>query len=977
MMNTVWEKRLTLLSISALSLGVSAAPLDLATAPLSVSTTTQPNVMLLLDNSQSMRDRPSGSSRGTPSKIDTAKQVAKNVIAAQSGMNFGLAVFGYWGSDGDLKDANDGGTVLNACEDRSGEELSDSDSIYSSIDDVQPDTWTPLAEALYEVTRYYRGMSTTSSQTTFPAQRTSGISGPIAYRCQKNFTIVLTDGYPTADTRFPSDDPADMLDNSRSLPDWDNNATNDGPNNRGANSLTVGNTLFLDDVALFGHDIDFKITGNDLAGKSFNDPDFRQQNMSTYTIGFDVSIDMLREAADNNHGNGEYYEASDASDLQEKLADALKSIAKRSASSSSAAANTGRLTAGSYVYQARFNSAGWGGQLLAFAIDSDKTSLTYGQILTNTAGEQIFAWDAGSLVPEWADREIFTNETNGASDGQVFRWDSFSSTEKTAFFGGDTSMLNYIRGQSDLDKTVFRERVSGLGDIVYSTPYYVGKPSARYLDTIQPTVKYSDFVALHANRTPILYVGANDGMLHGFDVSTGVEKVAFIPHAVLPNLKNLADLDYSHQYFVDGSPTVVDAFVSGAWRSVLAGGLNGGGQGIYALNVTDPASFDETGVNATKLFMWEFTDSDDADLGFSYSRPKIVKLEDGKWYAVFGNGFNNTVNDVDLADKSNYYKLSTDTGMEEDPDGINRPNGFASVTTVDLNGDMITDHIYAGDLFGNVWKFSLKGNVPANWGMEYKLFETSTQQPITSALTVGRSKSGTGQMVYFGTGKYLETDDNNGATGGIQTFYAIHDKESYTVNGSSPVIAGRGQLLEQTITHEQSFSVLTDVMNTPDDNTDDILATVELRETSNNVSTQSADGWYLDLVYNSIEAGERIVSAPALRGEQIVFVTNVPAADPCSPGGDSWVMKLDAFSGKRLTHTYDVNSDGRFTAADRQYGNGDNASTGIKVNSGNSPSFMPDGDADKILISTNNGIKVIDSFLGQQVNRQSWQQLVR
>lgn len=992
-MAIIWQKRLCISCISVIATGVSAAPLDLATSPLPVSTAVSPNVMLLLDNSGSM-----GSYTGEGiSRMQTVKNVAKSVIADNPGMDFGLAVLGQWQGTS-RKSSTQGGTVLKACEDRTAENPNSSNSgyagsIYQSIDRLSAETWTPLAEALYEVTRYYRGLPTSYSSTTFPA------GSPIKYRCQQNFTIVLTDGYPTYDKDIPAGgDPDDIADTNHALPNWDGNAANDG-RQRASYENNSSEFQFLDDVALFAHDIDFKKSGVDLAGKSFNDPDFRVQNMSTYTVGFEIDDPMLSDAA--GYGEGEYYLANNTTSLAQKLTDALNSIAARSGSSSSAAANTGRLRAGSHVYQARFDSTGWKGQLLAFAIGADRSDLiTYGKVLETGSADRGAVWDARDQMPGWSSRSIFTNDTDGVSGGQRFRWGGFTSSEKADYFDSDQGMLQYLRGRED-DEVFprFRQRgvVAGkvLGDIVHSTPYYVGKPAARYSDSLE-SKPYSAFISDNASRLPIVYVGANDGMLHGFDAETGREKVAFIPNKVLPDLKKLTKDNYSHQFYVDGSPTVVDAYVDEDWRTVLAGGLNLGGQSIYALNITDPDKFSESDENASHLFMWEFTDNDDSELGFTYSRPHIVKLKDGKWYAVFGNGYNSTVNDghasttgdavvfiVDLEDKSNYYKLSTGVGMAEDPMGINRPNGFGSITPIDKNGDVITDAIYAGDLFGNVWKFSLDDIDPANWGVEYKLFETcypdcasSTRQPITAGLTVGRAKSGMGVMVYFGTGKYLEVEDNNGAAGGVQTFYALHDKGGYTVVGSTPVIAGRSMLLEQTVTNEAEFQINVDELGTPDDTDDDVATAFELRETSNNYATSNTDGWFMDLSYGAA-TGERVVSKPALRGDQVVFVTNIPTSDPCSPGGDSWVMKLDAFSGKRLTHTYDLNDDGRFSDIDRPTGGGATASTGIKVNSGNSPSFMPDGDADKILISTNNGIKILDSYLGQQINRQSWQQITR
>ena len=608
-------------------------------------------------------------------------------------------------------------------------------------------------------------------------------------------------------------------------------------------------------------------------------------------------------------------------------------------------------------------------------------------------------FDASTQIPAWSSRVIVTNKANA---GTPFRWGQFSASEKTSLFSNDQAMLQYLRGRNVSDATydvsIYRQRpsknsiVNNLGDIVHSTPYFVGPPSARYPDSFE-SVAYSSFVLAQKNRDQLLYVGANDGMLHAFEASTGIEKMAFIPGSLLPELKNLSDPNYFHQYYVDGSPTVVDAFDGTAWKTVLIGGLNKGGQGIYALDITDPSSFSET--NASSLFMWEFTDQDDVDLGYSFSRPKIVKLQDGKWYAVFGNGYNNTEVDghastsgdaviyiVDLWDKSKVIKLSTGTGVAEDPTNASRPNGFATLTPVDLNGNQVADYIYGGDLFGNVWKFNLNDVDPTKWKLDYKLYSAcsadpcttganSNAQPITTAVTVGRSKSGIGQMVYFGTGQYIEVTDNNGALGGRQTFYGIHDK------GAN--VTGRSKLLLQSITIESSVSV-NDTKGTVT-TADDSSRNIPLRETSNNYATLAKQGWFIDLVPPSGERGERLTSNPALRGKRIIFVSNIPADDPCSPGGDSWLMSLDAFTGGRLNHTYDLDNDGKFGAGDKVFIDSSSkqiVASGIKVGSGgNSPSFMPGADTDQVIISSRNGVESMRIHEGDDVNRQSWQQITR
>ena len=1047
----------------------TAAPLSLSTAPLTVSTTVQPNVMWLIDNSGSMRNvvydigynsstsytqwsttvwkysRWSGWYQTTETYSSGRNYDVKDCVTATSGsntrtlcfrstsisydgnyLNYLFTNFGVNGQSVDLSNkegftrletvqktaiavtskidnmrfglaklggdnnTTQGGTIVLPC--KSGQ------SLETEINKLTPYTWTPLAEALYEVTRYYRGLSPYYNTDAFPKWDGTNTS-PIQYRCQKNFTIVLTDGFPTYDETFPSRSSDAAIPAGKTVQNWDGNAANDGT---GTNFSYEGSTLYLDDVAKFAWDIDFKDTTSlDSGGVSYNDADFKQQNMYTYTVGFTVKNDMLQDAA--AYGNGEYYTADDGDQLATALSTVLSSISKKIGSSSAAAANTGRIQSGTMVYQARYNSGDWSGQLLGFAVDTDRSSSTYGDVLTNGPSTLGALWDAGDKIPAWDNRKIITSKMNadGTYTGYSFRWDSFSAAEQTTYFSSTEAILQFLRGRKDTVTAAYRNRSSLLGDIVHSTPYYVGKPSMRYRDTFE-SAKYSDFVTSYASRTPIIYVGSNDGMLHGFDATTGVEKLAYIPSPLLSKLSNLSSTTYSHQYYADGTPTVVDSFINASWKSVLVAGLNGGGQGIYALDVTDPSLYNEA--RADNIGLWEFTDAQSVELGYTYSRPKIVKLSDGKWYAVFGNGYNSTLADgrasttgnavlfiVDLASGTLKKMISTGVGMTADPTGTSRPNGLATVTPIDRNGDGVADYIYGGDLFGNVWKFDVTSSSSSNWGLAYRLFSAcssatctaTNRQPITSAITVGPATTGIGQMVYFGTGKYLETTDNNGTSGGIQSFYALHDTGTYTVSGTTPVISGRSVLQAQSITAQTSFTV-TYQNGTPNDTSDDEDVVVSLRQTSNNTATASKQGWYMDLVPPSGAQGERIINQPVLRAGQIVFTTYIPNADPCSPSGDSWIMKLNAYTGKTLTNTYDINNDGVFGNEDRKFtqGSASVAATGIKVNSSAGLGIMTGTDGsgneqDKILVSEADGVTVISSYVGQEVNRQSWQQISR
>jgi type IV pilus assembly protein PilY1 len=221
--------------------------------------------------------------------------------------------------------------------------------------------------------------------------------------------------------------------------------------------------------------------------------------------------------------------------------------------------------------------------------------------------------------------------------------------------------LDYLRGDhtnEGVTATKYRVRpTTVLGDIVNSTPIYVGPPAAdtvSYGDFSPPTAAYSSDAtyatfrsgASVASRTPIIYAGANDGMLHGFDGSTGatqgVEKIAYVPSTSFRNFTKLTDKTYSHRFYVDGSPTVGDVkFSDNTWHTILVGGLNAGGQGVYAIDITNPANFSEA--NANSLVLWEWNDFNDTWLGNTYSQPSIAKMANDKFAVIFGNGYNNSI----------------------------------------------------------------------------------------------------------------------------------------------------------------------------------------------------------------------------------------------------------------------------------------------------------------------------------------------
>ena len=645
----------------------------------------------------------------------------------------------------------------------------------------------------------------------------------------------------------------------------------------------------------------------------------------------DIDSDGKPSSTNEWDANGDgtpdnYFFVTNPSLLETQLSNAFNAILAHSGSASGASVNSGSVSSTTRVYEGSFDTSSWGGHLFAFQINTDDS--------LNPAA----AWDAAQKFPVFTSRNILT--TGGATGGGIpFQWASLNTTQQAQLHPTDSvangqARLNYLRGDRSQEQSqggAFRNRDSPLGDIVDSSPVYVAAPPFRYSDSLEAT-PYSSFRAAKASRTPMVYVGANDGMLHAFIASAnatlpdpaaaGTEQFAFIPSVVFPNLYQLTNVAYNHLYYVDGQPTVADAYFSGAWHTVLAAGLNKGGREIYALDVTNPTSVTESGAASTVL--WEFTSNQDADLGYTFSRPAIVRLHNGTWAAVFGNGYNGTGTGhavlfiVNIKDGTLIKKIDTMSGT-----GLT-PNGLATPAIVDVDSDGIADYVYAGDLLGNLWKFDLNSNSVSSWSIPYAagsnpapLFTATDSlgnpQPITEKPSVGFGPAGSGLVVVFGTGKLIEATDRNIDTAHpkVQTFYGIFDPNT---GKPADMVSGRSVLQQQTILAEQSVVVPTlQSDGTTVDATDNIRVVSQKKVT---LATQR--GWYLDLVspVNGYE-GERSISDPILRNGQAIFTTAIPNSDPCAYGGRSWLMDVDALTGGDLSYiAFDLNGDKNFNDND-------------------------------------------------------------
>lgn len=821
---------------------------------------------------------------------------------------------------------------------------------------------TPLRTSLKDVGEYF-----SRTDNNGPWAASAGSTLP-HLTCRQSYNILMTDGYWNGDTPSVGDQDKDGYSNT--LADvayqyWKTDLRTDLANKVPTSTADLANWQHLVNFTV-GLGVNGSLNPANGIPSSWpnpHDPDDKEYKNPTYIPEY--KIDDLWHAALNSKGS--FFSAADPDTFAAALSSTLAQIAARNSSASSVTANATRLDSNTHIYQARYNSGDWSGQLVSIPLNSD-----------GSLGSM--AWDAATLIPAHSARTIFTRQ-NGV--GIPFTWADLNATNRALFnIAGDNQGENrvaYLRGDRSSEQSnggLFRSRSDLLGDIINSDPVYVGVRDYGYGSATGLSQAerdgYQSFLGSTAirSRTPMLYVGANDGMLHGFRVASGVETLAYIPASLLGDLSLLTKPDYSHRYYVDGTAKVGDAYLGSSWKTVLLGSTGAGGKAVFAIDVTAPDNF-----SADKM-LWEFTN---AEMGVALAAPTLVRVKSGsKWVALVANGYNSTSQTarlfvLDLATGAVIKEIDTQVGSASEP------NGLSSPLPVDEDGDRVADYVYAGDLQGNLWKFDLTDNNSAQWGSAFKtgnkpkpLFQAcngtcsaSTRQPITMRPLAIRHPKG-GIMVLMGTGSYFTNDDKLlPATPRLEAVYGIWDTGA-EVSSS--------QLLQQSITHEYSA------------NGTSIKFNVRV-VSSKAVNYTSQKGWYLVLKSPGLSkgVGERAVSEMLFRNKRLIFNTLIPSADACDFGGRSWLMELDPVSGARLTYSvFDVNGDGAVNDDD-YVGIKDDAGNDVKVPvSGKqfdelttTPSVVEDADMERKYISGSSGnISVtLEEGAGDLGGRQSWLQL--
>ena len=888
---------------------------------------------------------------------------------------------------------------------RYGEMRSDKDgtqsSLLSAINNELPYYGTPTGEALWEAYDYFKQSNdnsyeaNTSSINPGNGNKDPWYDGPggssTAIPCRKAFVLLISDGAYSSGFLDPTTPARTMIIN-----DLRTAAALTGTQNvRTYAVYAFGETTpdgrqSMITTAIFGgfDDYDsntwpYAFTAYPSSSKTVTYP----RTECNYPTRWDSECKEWDKDKDNLPDN--FFEASAGDELATALRNALSDMLRRVSSGTSISVLTTSATGAGNIFQCYYlptktvngNDITWLGYLLQLGVnekgellDTANNKITFsfnateGQTYVNVTGGSSYLltewtgyeWDAGDkLVTKTPLSRTVKTFIDVDNDGVVDsgEYKDFVDTNNASLRPylrastdtESTDIINFIRGASISgyrDRTYSGINQYKLGDIVYSTPTVVSSPAENY-SLLYGDKTYQAFFDSNKSRSTTVFIGANDGMLHAFDSTSGNELWSFIPQNLLPHLKWLTDPNYTHVYYVDLRAKVTDINFGDStnpnWKTVLIGGMRlGGGQisvtdnfgsgsetrnfqsSYFAIDITIPSS---------PTLLWEFTLSD-ASLGFTSSYPAVAKVG-SKWFVIVGSGpkslyapdytgastQSGKIFILDARNTGTWTLNSTywikDTGVINgfmgDPLAVDID--FKNINTV--SGDTITtsynsEVVYIGMNYGTspnwkgkLFRLVLNGDVnPANWNL-YTLFDGNaftTATPITISPVATKDELDN-LWVYFGTGRFYSSNDKTTTT--AHTFIGIRD--SYW-DGSQwkPCWDGTSwstntQCTTSSITATSSLYNSGDVTSVTEGGSSGTVvnsatygSNVPWNDFVQAVSTNSTyRGWYANLSAGSGDTGaERVITKPTVIGGNVLFTTFIPNSDVCSYGGTSSLYSL-------------------------------------------------------------------------------------
>lgn len=590
----------------------------------------------------------------------------------------------------------------------------------------------------------------------------------------------------------------------------------------------------------------------------------------------------LWHAAINSRGH--FYAADNPDALVRAFDDLRNRISQREAGASAAGGSTLQVQTDSMMFSTSFNSQRWDGTLRAFRIQSDgraepspawTSDTTFNHRVNGGIGpHRVLARSSSGGLVQLLPTTISSLPTDRQNEltAQAATLSGSLTTPITA-----ADLVRWVLGDTSNEELRRRDRL--LGDLINSPPLYEGGRDFGYgvtawTDSTRIDGKvYADYVkSKHdgdgAPRTPTVYVGSNDGMLHAFDARTGAHRWAYMPSPSFAKLGRRANPLAGHEWFVDGPIVTHDVHDGTNWRTILVASAGAGARGLFALDITNADS---------PSLLWEWFPPD-TDIGFITGEPVVARAQDGRWIVATGNGYGSVSNEAKLVLMDALGGPATWIRKISVPDqSTTEANGLSSPALLYMAGKRLA-YAYAGDLRGRLWKFDLNSTTSGSWTVGFgnkPLFRATDSggraQPITAKIRIATDRQ-LGRMLLFGTGRLLAAADP--ASTDVQSVYGIFDRDD------NQATVTRSDLTAQTITNE----------------------TGTIRTLSTNPIGSAMAGWRLDLTGTATTSGERVTMAvnymPELTLMTVSTIRPVASTDPCGSNVTSWVMAMSPFNGR-------------------------------------------------------------------------------